>query len=142
MARPATARSLGEVRSLDGVAYEGHAEVIRLIQDYASKRAGVLPDRVDAATLNVELLASGGSWPEGAYDGQALHDGLGKRLLRCVLGARGRCSESGCKDSGGETASEVWKTLRWCHGALEVTGPAAAAQVRGAGGAKTARRCS
>lgn len=75
LARPTTARSLGEVRSLDGQAYDGHALVIRLVQDYAAKRAGVLPDKVDPDTLNVELLANGGSWPKGAYDGQAMRDG-------------------------------------------------------------------
>jgi hypothetical protein len=75
-APPSVSRSLAEVRSLDGTAYEAHAQVIQLVQDYAAKRAGVLPDRVDPSTLNVELLASGGSWPKGAYDGQAVHDGV------------------------------------------------------------------
>jgi hypothetical protein len=75
IARPTEVRPLAEVRSLDGQAYDAHVQVIQLIQDYAAKRAGVLPDRIDADTLGVELLASGGSWPEGAYDGEALHDG-------------------------------------------------------------------
>jgi hypothetical protein len=71
---PATAMPLRDVQEKDSRSYGTHGQVIGLVRDYASRRAGVLPDRLDPETLQVELLASGKAWPDGAYDGQPVRD--------------------------------------------------------------------
>ncbi len=74
VAVPASFRTADEVFRMDATASTGHAQVLDLVAAYSRNHAGGLPDRLDADSLRLELLASGASWPTGAYDGQPLHE--------------------------------------------------------------------
>ncbi|MEA3166529.1 MAG: hypothetical protein QOJ26_1401 [Thermoplasmata archaeon] len=74
VAVPSPSRPVAEVLRMDATARDVHAGVLKLVADYSRNHAGSLPDRLDPDALRVEMLASGASWPEGAYDGQPLHE--------------------------------------------------------------------
>jgi hypothetical protein len=70
--RPALSKEKAEVDAANPLSQSGHAQVVQWIRAYAQKRAGLVPDQVDAQALSVEVVASGKGWPTNAYDGSPL----------------------------------------------------------------------
>ncbi len=68
---PAKSKPIEEVIPAEKLAGDAHTTLIQLIRDYAAKR-GSVPDKVDAQTLQLELLTSGKSWPTNPFDGEPL----------------------------------------------------------------------
>lgn len=70
--KPSPVRSVEEVAAGDATSKASHRTLIGWIQAYGRTRNGAMPDDVTPETLRVEVLASGGQWPQGAYDGKPL----------------------------------------------------------------------
>lgn len=71
----------------DQEARDGHVQVIKLLQEYAARRAGQLPERVDADSLRVELALAGQQWPQNPFTDAPLAQGDGSgdiRWKRCT----------------------------------------------------------
>jgi hypothetical protein len=101
VAAPSPIRPAEEADRMDVAAQQGHVQVIQLVQDYAAKRSGALPDSVDPDTLRLEVLASRKPWPTNPYDGQPLHSAL----------ASGQFVWVKCGANDGNLAGYGWDTI-------------------------------
>lgn len=70
----------------DTVSADAHAFIVQLINDYTRGHAGLVPERISAEDLRVELLASGKSWPANHYTSAPIANQTSSgnlRWLRC-----------------------------------------------------------
>jgi hypothetical protein len=70
--RPAPALSPEEVAQGEARAHAGHGELILLLHEYRRSHGNTLPERVDPQSLQVEMVASGRSWPTNPFTGQPM----------------------------------------------------------------------
>lgn len=100
-------RAAAEAAALDEQAGRAHQQVLRLIEDHARRRVGLLPEHVSPRDLQLELVASGRPWPDNPFTGGPLGEGEGPGEVRWSRCEPGRASYRGAGWDG-LAAERAW----------------------------------